>query len=168
MGHQVNFFATPPDIVHLEAAAAKLEPMLVLHDRSSSAEPRVLPSLNHREGAERQLYYFLVRQCDLLSVVTEYVPAQHYWVVDVLRSPVVEFNASYFDDKILRRGRVYYVDGFYGNDGLWVEKATSFRAWAKRVLAATRKALTKYDDGEYIGPDARAWLHRGGGTLARQ
>jgi hypothetical protein len=33
VGHQLNFYATPPDIAALGAAAARVEPMLAQHDR---------------------------------------------------------------------------------------------------------------------------------------
>lgn len=165
MGHQINFYATPADIAVLGAAAARVEPMLVLHDRSPTAAPRVLPSLDHHDGTQRQLHFSLVREQDLARVATEHVPTQGYWIVDVLRSPVLEFSSCFFDGKILRRGRIYYVDGFYGEDGAWVEKPESFRTWAKRVRAAIRKPLAKHGDFEYIGADARAWLERGGGRL---
>jgi hypothetical protein len=165
MGHQVNFYATPVDIAALGAAVSRVEPMLILHDRSSSAEPRSLPALDHHEGGRRHLFYFLVREADLAHVVTTHVPAQARWTVDVLRSPVIEFTSCFFDGNLLRRGRVYYVDGFYGEDGAWLEKPESFRTWAKRVLHVTRTALTKFDEREYIGADARAWLEHEHGRL---
>jgi len=93
------------------------------------------------------------------------VPTQGYWTVDVLRSPVVQFRGCYFDGKIPRRGRVYYVDGFYAENDEWVEKPESFRAWAKAVLKAAKKGL-KRQDSDYIGPEASEWLAQGDGHLA--
>ena len=90
---------------------------------------------------------------------------QGYWVVDVLRSPALELSSCFFDGKILRRGRIYYVDGFYGEEGARVEKPDTLRTWAKRARAAIRKRLAKHGDFECIGADARAWLERGGGRL---
>ena len=164
MGHQANFYATPPDIAELESVIRELEPIVVLHDRSQTMNPRTLASLRFSENAEPLLFYYLVRKADLPEVVTRHVPAQGYWTVDVLRSPVVEFNSCYFDHRILRRGRVYYVDGFYGEDGTWIEKPESFQSWAKAVLRATRKSLKKYAT-DYIGKDAMAWLTREDGKL---
>jgi hypothetical protein len=88
------------------------------------------------------------------------VTTQGYWVVDVLRSPALELSSCFFDGKILRRGRIYYVDGFGGEDGAWIEKPETFRTWARRVRAAIRKALARQGDFDDIGPDARAWLER--------
>lgn len=167
MGHQLNFHATPQDVAELEAGIRKLEPMVILHDRSPIADPRVLPSLGFREDGQPLLFYYLVRVTDLSRVATRHVPTQGYWTVDVLRSPVVEFSSCYFDGKVLRRGRVYYVDGFYGEDEEWVDKPESFRLWARAILKTTRKALKKHG-ADYIGHDALTWLQHEGGKLVTQ
>ena len=84
--------------------------------------------------------------------------------MDVIRSPVVEFNSCYFDDTVLRRGRVYYVDGFHDDKGHWVEKSAGFRTWAKAVLNSVKKTLMKHGS-DYIGLEAAAWVKSGGGKL---
>lgn len=164
MGHQATFYATPTDIAELEKKIRHIEPMLILKWRSPTAEPRILPSLNAIEDGQRWLSYYLVRESQLSQVVTDYVPAQGYWTVEVLRSPVVQFRSCYFDGTILREGRVYYVDGFYGADDAWVYQPESFRKWAKAVLRTTKKAL-KREGFDYIGPDALAWRQREGGKF---
>jgi hypothetical protein len=164
MSHQLNFHATPADVAELEAAFRALEPMAIIHSRSPTVEPRAVPSLRLEEGGQPWLFYYLVRERDLVDVVTRHIPAQGYWTVDVLRSPVVEFNSCYFDRKILRRGRLYYLDGFYGENEAWVEKPEAFRLWAKAVRKFAWKSLTKHD-ADYIGRDALAWLRGEGGKL---
>ncbi|MFH1921036.1 MAG: hypothetical protein ABIP48_14295 [Planctomycetota bacterium] len=164
MGHQVNFFAAPDDIAQLQQRIGDIEPMCILHDRSPTVKPRVLSTLDFVEDGQPLIFYFLVRESDLAQVVTRHVPAQGYWTVDVLRSPVVEFNSCFFDGTILRRGRVYYVDGFYGDNDEWIEKPEDFRLWAKVVLKATKKCLKRHGS-DYIGPAAAEWLARGDGRL---
>jgi|GEM_PF-1998874 len=165
MGHQVNFYATPTDISELERRIDLLEPMVIIHDRSPTSQPRIVSSLDITEGDRRWLYYYLVRKKDLERVLTEHVPAQKYWSIDSLRSPVIEFNSCYFDGKTLGRGRVYYVDGYYGADDAWVEKPESFRAWAKKVLRTIKRPLKKHNRIDYIGQNALAWLEREQGEL---
>lgn len=164
MGHQVNFHATPDDIDHIERTIGLLEPMDILHSRSPLAEPRIVPSANTIENGQRWLFFFLVRKCDLGEVIMEQVPAQGYWAVDVVRSPVVEFSSCYFDRAVLRRGRVYYVDGSFGENGVWSEKPENFRLWAKSVLKTTKKLLKRHGT-DYIGQDALTWLQRENGKL---
>lgn len=148
----------------MEEEIRNVAAVLVLHENSPTLAPRVLSSLDLRENGRRWLRFYLVRDVDLDSVVVEHVPAQGHWSIDVLRSPVVQFNCCYFDEEILRRGRVYYVDGFYGPDRAWVEKSEGFRAWARAVFKAVRKHLRK-EGSKYVGEDTLTWLANSGGRL---
>ncbi len=159
MGHQLRFCATPIDTAELQQRFAKLEPMRILHNRSPSREPRVVDSLDFSEGGQRWRHYCLVRASDLGSVLTQHVPAQGHWVVDELRSPTVKCGVSYVAERFMRVGRLYYVDGYYGPAGEWIEKPEPFRRWAGAILRAARRALTKHED-LYIGSDARQYLER--------
>lgn len=164
MGHQVNFYLDPSDTTAVEHVLRSLGPFYVLHSRSPAPEPRVFESLNVEENGQPWLFLYLVRPEDLHAVVTTHVPAQGYWSVDVLDSPVVEFDRCFFDGAILRRGRLYYVDGFYDARQQWQDKPESFRTWAKAVLAKTKKML-KRRNSDYIGSGAEAWLASSGGKL---
>lgn len=151
MGRQVNFFLGPADQSELEARLRKVAELIVLHGRSPKPEPRVLEGINFPED---HWTLYVVRPADLACVELREVPAQGYWSVDSFRSPVVEVDRCYYNGKILRRGRLYYMAGFYDQER-WVEKPAEFEAWAKRLFAATRKTLT-YDKelGAYIGAEA--------------
>jgi hypothetical protein len=162
MGHQVNFFLTPRDTDILTGDLQKVGPFLVLHSRASTSAPRILESLNLVESGKPWLYFFLVHPDDLDAVVMRNVPAQGYWTVDVVESPVIEFSRCFFDDKTLRRGRMYYVDRFYASDGELQQKSVSFQKWARLIFTTTRKSLKKLD-ADYVGQDAVAWLAASGG-----
>lgn len=163
MGRQVNFHAIPADVAALEATITKVEPMLILHVRSPTAEPRVVSSLHIEENGKPWLFYYLIRESDLKSIIMQHIAEEH-WRVDYLRSPAIEFTSCYFDGKILRRGRLYYVGGFYGEDDAWVEKPADFRRWGDKVLKATKKFLQRHE-GDYIGQDALNWVQRDNGQL---
>ncbi len=122
--------------------------------------------LDYVENERRWLYLFLVRPEDMERVVTSDVSEQQYWEVDVLRSPVVQFNRSFSNGAILRSGRLYYVDGYYGEDGVWLEKDSAFRGWAKRTLATAKKFLRRCER-DYVGPDTLKWLQEGGELTPR-
>lgn len=156
MGHQVNFYLDSEDTNALEQRLKSIEPFLVLHSRSPSATPLVLDSLNATENGKPWLFFYLVRPDDLKEVVCSHVPAQGYWSVDCLRSPAIEFTRCYKDSKIIRRGRIYFVDGFFDSDAVWQEKPDDFRAWAKKILTTTKRSLKKRGP-EYIGTGAEAW-----------
>ena len=163
MGHQVNFYLDSLDSMALEQALRDLGPLLVLHSLSPGSEPRILESANFQEGARPWLFVLLVRPEDLHAVVTRYVSAQGHWTVDVVKSPVIEFDRCFFDGTILRRGRLYYVDGYYDGEA-WKEKADAFQQWAKAVLAKAKRVLKKHGS-DYIGTGAAGWASLSGGKL---
>jgi hypothetical protein len=164
MGHQINFYLDPMDMVALEQTIRTLGPLLVLHSRSPVPEPRILDSVSIEENGQPWLFVHLVRHEDLQAVVTRHVPAQGYWTIDVVKSPVIEFNRCFFDCTILRRGRLYYVDGYYDANQVWEDKPQSFQQWAKAVLAKAKKSLRKHKT-DYIGKGAEAWLSSSSGKL---
>jgi hypothetical protein len=164
VGHQVNFYLAPTDTVALEQTIRTLGPLLVLHSRSPGSEPRVLESVSIEENGQPWLFVVLVRPEDLQAVVTRHVPAQGYWTIDVVQSPVIEFTRCFFNGTLLRRGRLYYVDGFYDANDTWQDKRNGFRQWAKAVLAKTKKGLKKHKT-DYIGTGAEAWLASNGGNV---
>jgi hypothetical protein len=155
MGHQINFFLGPNDHAELEMRLREAGELVVLHVRSPTPEPRQVDNTNFTEDGKQWLFLYLVRPDDLSAVRTREVAAQRYWSVDDLRSPVIELTRCYYNGKILRRGRLYFVDGYYGAEDQWVEKPEEFKAWANRLFAAARKTLT-FDKnlGAHIGPEA--------------
>lgn len=164
MGRQVNFLALPEDIFEMGESIGQLGPIVILHSRSKTKEPRAVSTLNFEEDGKRWLFYCIVRQSDLPDVKTVYVPEQNYWSIDILDSPVVEFNSCYFDGKILRRGRVYYVDGRYDENGQWEYKSEDFRSWASTLLKVSRKCLKRYE-GIYVGRGALEWMSAANGEI---
>ena len=139
----------------------------ILHSHSKTAEPSLVESMNFSEGEKQWLFMYLAQTADLHNIHYNHVSTQGYWSVDVLRSPVIEFTGCYFDGDIPRRGRLYYVDGFYGSEDLWKEKPEPFRRWARSVLSKTKRSL-KRSNSDYIGKDAAAWVDSGLGKLVNE
>jgi len=164
MGHQARFYITPEDTTALEKRLSKGANAIFLHSRSMANEPRIVDSLSYKSEGNRWLFYYLTRAEDLSSVVMTHVPVQEYWNIDIFRSPVIQFNGCYSDGQVLRIGRLYYVDGFYGADDQWVYKSESFRSWAKSVLTMTKRMLRR-NGTDYIGKGAEEWLASSGGKL---
>jgi len=164
MGHQSSFFLTPKDTADLDRRLREKTEFIVLLWESPTASPRIVDSLNFSEEGDPGLNKFLARPEDLDKIVTHYVDTQGYWTLEGDNSPVVEFSGCFFDGKILREGRVYYVDKSWTRDGGWVDKSEAFRKWAKMVHTTIKKSLkrraSKYV--EYIGADAQAWVDAGG------
>ena len=166
MGRQINFYLIPGDIDALAMELLKAEPYIVLHSRSASASPREVGSLDVLEKGHPWLYFHLVRPPDKNSVVMREVPAQGYWTVDVLRSPVIEFTRCYFDGHILRRGRMYYDAKYYGEKGDLVSKSDNFLEWAKIIFSKTKKNLIN-TNSDYVGHGTRKWMEVSGSRIVQ-
>jgi hypothetical protein len=164
VGHQVNFFITPDDARMIETELKAEHPLVIIDDISTSAAPSVVDTAAVEDRTGPRLFFHMVRGPDLRSVVMKHVPARGEWAVDVLDSPAIEYTRSFFDGRVLRRGRLYYVDRHDGEDGTLIDKSAVFREWARLVLEKTRKLL-KRQGTDYIGPHAKAWLESSGGKL---
>lgn len=164
MGRQVTFFLLPSDLAALESKLSDIEPFIVLHGRSESSDPRRLAAVDPAKSGDDWLYSFLVRPEDVDAVVMRHVPAQGYWTVDALHSPVIEFQRSFFDGKSIRRGRAYFVEKYFGANGALVQKPEAFRSWAQSVMGVIRRELRRRGP-DYIGSDAESWLVSANGAL---
>ena len=150
MAHQFSFYLTDEDTRALEQALQALSPLLILHSRSPSPKPLVLPSLDFKDGASSWIYFFLVRPEDLDKVVMRFVEAQDHWVVDVIRSPIIEFTKSFLKDGRLGRGRAYFKESYFDEADNLIKKEDSFILWASEVFRKAKKSLQK-DGPDYVG-----------------
>lgn len=155
MGHQINFYLSPRDMLELEKELLSLEETLILHDRSRGPYPRIVDSTDLVEDGDRQHFFNFVRTADLDSVVMKEVKTQGYWNIDDLRSPVIEFTRSNFNGELIRRGRLYYIDVYYDDSGKLVGKTPGFDVWAKKVLSKARRSM-EFDKEllAYVGDEA--------------
>ena len=157
MGHQLNFYQTDGDTEMVENAMRAIEAVTVMHRRSSGPAPRVLPSLRCREDSHTWLFFDLARPADLATLSLGHVAGAGYWTADVRRDPVLQFTRCFSDGKIIRRGRIYFVSSYFGQDGTPVMKDEAFVTWGKKVVRRLKDVLTRHE-GDYIGPEARALL----------
>lgn len=114
-----------------------------------------LEGLKQAEPGKGRLKAILAQPDDVGQVVSKFIEKQRYWTVDTLRSPVVEISRCYFDGKQLRRGRLFYDEGFYDASGHWVNKPNAFLSWADSILRLA-KGMSVFDErqGSYLGPAA--------------
>ena len=161
MGHQFRYYMTPKDTQEVEQTLLSRVPLAIITRKSFSEKPRVIDSLFFDESDSWPFSLALVRPEDVDQVVMRHVPAQGYWVADVLGSPIIEFDRCRLDGKTLQLARMYYVDGLYGKDDVWIEKSDDFKTFAKKVFSTTKRSLARRDTN-YIGADAQAWADAGG------
>lgn len=153
MSHQLSFRATPKDLFVLETEFMRAHGCTCLAWRSPVPVPRQLSSFSSYEPGVDDLTVFLTSSDTLDEVVLRHVAAQGYWTVDTLRSPVLELGRCFIEGNALRRGRLYYADGYYGASREWVLKPERFRQWATSLLKTARRVFRRVD-GEYVGAEA--------------
>jgi hypothetical protein len=166
MGHQINYYMTPKDVEALgQRFQDKVEFTAIPWRYQSEVPPRSNSLFVECNGVRERGLYLLHPQ-HLNQVVSRYIESQSYWTVQGHLSPVVEFDVCFFDNTILRRGRVYYVDRFLDTNHVWVTKSEDFRKWAKTLFSIVKKSLKPLKPGdrytEYIGEDAAKWVAAGG------
>lgn len=153
MSHQLVFLATPADLAEFEPRIRGTEGISCLAWRSPTESPVLKDHFFKYTPGRDDLTVFLARTAPVTAVLTRPVPAQGYWVVDGLRSPVIEVSRCFVSAEGIRPGRLYYTDGYYGEDGLWIEKPDLFRKWAATVLQTARKFFRR-SDSTYVGSEA--------------
>lgn len=153
MGKQVNFFATERDLSNLEQHLRTSAPYVAMHSRSETDRPRLLSQLSYEQNGKPWPFFFLVQEELLGDIRMRHVPTQNYWTVDVLTSPVVEFQKGLRSEAGLLPCRLYFTESYFDTSGALVAKPDSFRGWAASVFSASKK-LMKKRGAYYVAPDA--------------
>lgn len=155
MGRQIQIYFSSDDVQAFEKAVKEQLGAVVLAHRHLVGRAEPIDSTVSKNADGLRSFGYLARPQDLEKVVLRHVPAQGYWVVDETRSAVVELDGGFDDGKILRRGRLYFHKGFYGEDGQWVNKAQDFLQWAEEILKLAKK-LSRRDQklDAYVGQSA--------------
>ncbi len=162
MGRQVNFFMHPEDenvfldFLKTTGDVAYIPlPQKSMHLQTSD---KITPR-NHPDCWLR-VYLLLKTYSD--DVIMEEVKSQRYWLIDEF-SPVIQFRRCFFDGKILRRGRLYFVTSYYDEQGEKVSLPEPFLKWGARILSWIRKNYIKVTkDSYYTSPSALAFQKSGG------
>ncbi|MBL8213735.1 MAG: hypothetical protein JNK87_23655 [Bryobacterales bacterium] len=155
MGRQIQIYFSPEDVRMFENAAKEQLGGVVLAHRQPASQAESIRSTVSKNADGVWSFGYLVRAQDLGGVVLRHIPAQGYWVVDETRSPVVELDGGFDDGTILRRGRLYFQKGFYGENGQWIDKPQIFLEWAEEILKLAKKLSRRDQKLEaYVGPSA--------------
>ena len=162
MGRQVCIRTLPGDLGWLEGALRERGALFVAY-RHGGPEPETRSTISW-EGNPDPIVW-LVRGEDLASILIRRVKAQGYWVVDQLRSPVVELSrrmavvagARSAEEPV--QGRLFYELGYHGDSDGPVEFPGEFVEWAQGIFKTVRGHFTR-DPGAgcYDGPDAHEWF----------
>lgn len=82
------------------------------------------------------LSFRLVHETMVNEIKIRHVEKQGYYLIDTLRSPILEMSKCYFDieTKSIGRARIYFQSGYYDDNNQWIDKDKDFIAWADDII----------------------------------
>lgn len=171
---QINFFMMPEDEKEFESYLKQTKQVSFLAVPMYHQELRVMNSFGSQdpEGKSWSTIY-LVLTDDLEKIIINYVPGPSYYLLDELRSPVIQFMRCYYDfsNKKIRRGRLYLNTGYYNQNREWVWKEQEFLDWANNVFKWFRRHFKnqklKGFEGWLVTQRTAEWVEKEGGELLK-
>jgi len=149
---QVNFYLTRDDQAEL---VKKLDPhgsFIYIARLSQDGSPQRVESAEIRQMGFEHLKIYVTQSQYIDRII--FKRSANAAFVDELRSPVVEFSRCYQDDQLIRRGRLYFVNGYFDASGL-INKDDDFLKWGNSLMRRARRMLRKDPNSfEYFGPEA--------------
>lgn len=169
---QINFYMMPKDIEEFEIWLKQRVDSVFLALPMYEEELRIIETLAiSTKEKDMWLTVFLAPEHLLDKIIVKYVPAQEYYLIDNLKSPVMEFGRCYYDweNKKMRRGRLYYIKGYYDDNKEWKFKDESFLNWADEIFKWFRRhfknqKLTGFE-GWLVTKRTAEWVEKEGGEL---
>lgn len=161
MGRQFQVYLLPSDAVRLVEVLRQQIKIRLLASRSPGSQAIEIQSPVQTSAGYTRMDCLLAPD-EMIIVKVDHLEKQGHWTVNTLFSEVIEFSGCHFNNKTLKRGRLFYDTGFY-NGKQWEEKSPRFLKWAEIVFKTTKKSLERVASLDaYIGEDAKDWYSSGG------
>ncbi|GAA0894536.1 hypothetical protein GCM10009122_42170 [Fulvivirga kasyanovii] len=145
---QVNFYSTIEELLECEKELKKSVVVigLPIYDKNIIISNSIESALNKYDWP---YHYRITKQEFVDDLQLKYVESQNYYLIDSLRSPVIELTVSTVDmgNEIARLGRLFYYQGYYGDNGNWIAKDEKFLKWANDYTKSFSKAMKYAHDG---------------------
>lgn len=159
---QVNFFMHPEDIELFGKYLAENN-IISINQPQFTAELKFSSSIAEKADNEWWLKCFLVREADISFIKNEFIKKQNYYLINEFESPVIEFSRCFFDGKILKHGRLYFLKAVYDSNGKLVYKSQEFITRSHAVLKWIKKYYKRdIETGYYFSPRAEEWKNNSG------
>lgn len=155
-GRQFSFFVGPSDQNALEEAVRASGDIALLREISSSYAPRELETSIIRDFSSAPFSILIARRTDLLHIEFRPIKGRQEFSCDPTSAPVIEFTRfpSVIANRVLRVGRLYRVDKYWGDNGSVVSKSREFIEWGESLYKLTKRSLTKIEQGCFAGEEA--------------
>jgi hypothetical protein len=151
---QTNFFLTRNDLLSFERALRRAGDFTITAERTEGGRLHILDSLSIGDSRS-----YLVRPQELTQILLRDVPTRGYKLVDVQRSPVIEFDRSSLRDDAFRRGRMYVMSTYLEGETI-LRKNEDFLRWVTKLMSLARRKLKK-DPASFFYYGEEAWQLRG-------
>lgn len=159
---QVNFFMHPDDIELFGKYLAENN-IISINQPQFTAELKISSSIAEKADNEWWMKCFLVRQADINFIKNEFINKQNYYLINEFESPVIEFSRSFFDGKILKHGRLYFLKAVYDSSGKLAYKSQEFITCSQAVLKWIKKHYKRdIETGYYLSPRAEELKNNNG------
>jgi len=164
MSKQVTFYLLPDDITLFEAELKAMEDVVFIAEPMYENKLLIVDTLLPQKNEWRSVS--LARKDYLDRVYLKHIDTQNYWLIEDLKSEVIEFSRCYLDGNTLRRGRLYTITGYYNEVSEWKERDPEFIKWVDRIYRKFKKTFKRnqipnYKD-DYVSPTVIEWVKQGG------
>jgi hypothetical protein len=167
---QLNFFIHPSDQDEIDSFLTK-EGVLIIKQPGLNKKLTLNSSIHKNMHEFNKVY--LTKDLFIDTIQQNYITNMNYFLIDDIRSEVVELSRGSLNNESLKRSRFYYVTGYFGENGRQIQKNLQFINWADLLVKNFKKKfLSKSDDGNFYSKNALDWrrinkatLHKSGLTL---
>ncbi len=145
-GRQINFFVMPDEW-------GALEKYLDENDMISIPTKMDKNEIISEKISEKGIFKYLVEEKYTNKLITYPIEKINKYSIEELYSPVIQFSRPYYDKekKLLKRGRFYYIKGFWNDDSEWEDKPIDFLEKSDKLFKWFRKTYKDAKIPEWKG-----------------
>lgn len=139
---QLNFYAVPEDLYNFETFFKENSAKFIKLPVADSNNLFVDSIISLDDSSEWTKIY-LTKDEFKEDIILKFIERQNYFLIDDMRSPVVEFvrPIKQYKSNIVERSRFYYKKRYYSLDGSQLQKDLSFTKWADELISNFSKTF---------------------------
>ncbi len=109
--------------------------LVILASPSREKEFSIIQSITER-SEDISLIKYITSKTFLDSLHIKHIPTKDYYLMDIIKSNVVEFIQPFYDEKLQKEkeGRIYFTQSYYDDSDNLVQKPTEFLEIANTIL----------------------------------
>jgi hypothetical protein len=140
MGKQFRFYLCDEDLTDLFNKSLSGVSIALLKNKIEDNESGEIESLLGFLGGIYGIQIYMTSEGLLSDVSYKQIKNTNISYINVANENVVELIRCFYDEKVFRSGRMYYVDN-YLSDGIKIKKPENFINWVKDIFKRVKKSL---------------------------